>query len=100
MLEPTLGYVRVEGLDHRMHIQDVRKILGFCPQYGKKKRSNRERETIFIFVLDILYNELSVEEHLELIGKVLIKREHIQLVRSRTKRKLCEEYVNVYYLLL
>ena len=42
MLEPTSGEVRVEGLDHRVHIQDVRKIMGFCPQYGKKNTSNRE----------------------------------------------------------
>ena len=35
MLEPTSGEVKVEGMDHRMHIQDVRKILGFCPQYGR-----------------------------------------------------------------
>jgi ABC-type multidrug transport system ATPase subunit len=70
MLEPTSGYVRIEGMDHRMHIQDVRKIVGFCPQYGKMKTSNLERETVCIFVLDILYNELSVEEHLDLMGKV------------------------------
>ncbi|UJR36715.1 hypothetical protein I4U23_029431 [Adineta vaga] len=52
MLEATSGDVMVEGLDTRQHIQDVRKILGFCPQY------------------DILYNELSVKEHLELVGKM------------------------------
>ncbi|CAF4398234.1 unnamed protein product, partial [Rotaria magnacalcarata] len=34
-----------------MHIEQIRKILGFCPQY------------------DILYDDLSVQEHLELIGK-------------------------------
>ncbi|CAF2548505.1 unnamed protein product [Rotaria sp. Silwood2] len=52
MLEPTSGRVTVEGLDNRTHIQEVRKILGFCPQF------------------DILYDDLSVKEHLELIGKV------------------------------
>ncbi len=36
MLEPTSGKVTIEGLDNRIHIQDVRKILGFCPQYGKR----------------------------------------------------------------
>jgi ABC-type multidrug transport system ATPase subunit len=78
MLEPTSGSVTVDGLDHRMHIQDVRKNLGFCPQYGKKT-SNREREseTGLLFVLDILYNELSVEEHLDLMGKVgMIEKRH------------------------
>jgi len=37
MLEPTSGHVTVEGLDNRMHIQDVRKMVGFCPQYGRKE---------------------------------------------------------------
>ncbi|CAF4058228.1 unnamed protein product, partial [Adineta steineri] len=52
MLEATSGQVTIEGLDSREHIQDIRKILGFCPQY------------------DILYEELSVKEHLELVGKM------------------------------
>jgi ABC-type multidrug transport system ATPase subunit len=34
MLEPTSGHVTVEGLNNRVHIQDVRKIVGFCPQYS------------------------------------------------------------------
>jgi ABC-type multidrug transport system ATPase subunit len=42
MLEPTSGYVTVEGLDNRIHIQDVRKILGFCPQYGKLETSDKD----------------------------------------------------------
>jgi ATP-binding cassette subfamily A (ABC1) protein 3 len=42
MLEPTSGRVTVEGLDIRMHIQDVRKILGFCPQYGRKERFEKK----------------------------------------------------------
>jgi ABC-type multidrug transport system ATPase subunit len=41
MLEPTSGYVTVEGLDNRKHIQDVRQILGFCPQYGKREGSDK-----------------------------------------------------------
>ncbi len=47
MLEPTSGHVTVEGLDNRMHIQDVRKIVGFCPQYGRKERL-RKRLAILI----------------------------------------------------
>jgi ABC-type multidrug transport system ATPase subunit len=50
MLEPTSGYVRIEGMDHRMHIQDVRKIVGFCPQYGKMKTLKREREKLFVYL--------------------------------------------------
>ena len=69
MLEPTSGVVRVEGFDHRIQIQDVRRILGFCPQYGKKNIETI-RATADIFLLDILYNELSVEEHLDLMGQV------------------------------
>lgn len=68
MLEATSGSVQVEGLDNRLHIQDVRRIVGFCPQYGKNEFEREIR--MKIFVLDILYNELSVEEHLELMGKV------------------------------
>ncbi len=78
MLEPTSGKVTIEGLDNRMHIQDVRKILGFCPQYGKRYL-NIYHSFIF-FVLDILYNELAVEEHLELIGKVdIVEKRHFIL---------------------
>lgn len=34
MLEPTSGYVIIEGLDYRTHSQEIRKLIGFCPQYG------------------------------------------------------------------
>ena len=41
MLEATSGYVTVEGMNIQSDIQAVRKILGFCPQYGKRgKPSN------------------------------------------------------------
>ena len=69
MLEPTSGNVTIEGMDNRMYIQDVRKILGFCPQYGERYL-NIYNNLIFVSIVDILYDELSVEEHLELIGKV------------------------------
>ncbi len=36
MLEPTSGCVVVEGFDYRTHSQDIRKLIGFCPQYGKQ----------------------------------------------------------------
>jgi ABC-type multidrug transport system ATPase subunit len=48
MLEPTSGSVTIEGLDHRMHIQDVRKILGFCQQYGKREWSDKESTCLYI----------------------------------------------------
>ncbi|CAF4226347.1 unnamed protein product, partial [Rotaria sordida] len=51
MLKPTSGHVTIQGMDNQIHIEQVRHYLGFCPQY------------------DILYNELSVQEHLELIGQ-------------------------------
>jgi ABC-type multidrug transport system ATPase subunit len=72
MLEPTSGHVTVEGLDNQTNIQDVRRILGFCPQYGKKKTLQKELFIIYFIILDILYKELSVEEHLDLIGKVMM----------------------------
>ncbi|UJR17400.1 hypothetical protein I4U23_004295 [Adineta vaga] len=52
MLEATTGNVTIEGLDNQIYIEEVRQNLGFCPQY------------------DILYDELSVEEHLQLIAKM------------------------------
>jgi len=52
MLEATSGNVTIEGLDNRTFIEEVRHHLGFCPQY------------------DILYDDLSIEEHLELIAKM------------------------------
>jgi ABC-type multidrug transport system ATPase subunit len=36
MLEPTSGSVIVEGFDYRTHSQEIRKMIGFCPQYGKQ----------------------------------------------------------------
>ncbi len=41
MLEPTSGYINVEGLNNRQHIQLVRRIIGFCPQCGKNTLSNK-----------------------------------------------------------
>ncbi|CAF3375160.1 unnamed protein product [Rotaria sp. Silwood1] len=38
MLEPTSGSVTVQGMDNREHIQEVRKLLGFCPQYEYEYR--------------------------------------------------------------
>ena len=36
MLEPTSGSVIVEGFDYKTHSQEIRKMIGFCPQYGKE----------------------------------------------------------------
>ncbi|CAF1450292.1 unnamed protein product, partial [Didymodactylos carnosus] len=52
MLEPTSGSVSISGLDNQENIEEVRKEIGFCPQY------------------DILYPELSIKEHLELVAKM------------------------------
>jgi len=35
-MEPTSGHVVVEGFDYRTHSQEIRKMIGFCPQYGKE----------------------------------------------------------------
>jgi ABC-type multidrug transport system ATPase subunit len=38
MLEATAGHITINGIDIRTNIQDVRKILGFCPQYGQQNK--------------------------------------------------------------
>jgi hypothetical protein len=40
-----------------------------------------------IFILDILYDELSVEEHLELVGKVFMKETDVQIIKAKNERK-------------
>ena len=77
MLEATSGDVVVEGMDTREHIQDVRKIMGFCPQCGMSRGGRKEeaKSRMGVFVVDILYGELSVKEHLELVGKVCTQSE-------------------------
>jgi ABC-type multidrug transport system ATPase subunit len=72
MLEPTSGRVTIQGLDNQLQIEEVRHYLGFCPQYGKQQNTKLISITrlLFFCLLDILYDELSVEEHLELIAKV------------------------------
>lgn len=79
MLDATSGYISVEGINIQSNIQTVRKILGFCPQYGKI----HSRKYLKVLTwsssmydwLDILYDDLSVEEHLTLIGKVGVDNE-------------------------
>ncbi|CAF3058558.1 unnamed protein product [Rotaria sp. Silwood2] len=38
MLEATSGCVILQDLDHRIHIQQTRKMIGFCPQYDPYNR--------------------------------------------------------------
>ncbi|CAM4813346.1 unnamed protein product [Rotaria magnacalcarata] len=52
MLQPTSGSITVEGLNGQINIQEVRKMIGFCPQY------------------DILYDQLTVREHLTLVSEM------------------------------
>lgn len=71
MLEPTSGSVWIEGLDIQESPSEARELLGFCPQYGERDHpSSINRSISFMGILDILYDELTVEEHLELIGRV------------------------------
>jgi ABC-type Na+ transport system ATPase subunit NatA len=70
MLEPTSGRVMIQGLDNQVHIEEIRHNLGFCPQYGTNPLTKELPSKFSLHWLDILYDELSVQEHLELIGKV------------------------------
>jgi ABC-type multidrug transport system ATPase subunit len=70
MLEPTSGRVTIQGMDNQIQIEEVRRYLGFCPQYGMMNNFFIFQILFCVLILDILYDELSVEEHLELIAKV------------------------------
>jgi ATP-binding cassette subfamily A (ABC1) protein 3 len=49
---PTTGTAKILDYDIRKDMDKIRTSIGFCPQYN------------------ILYDDLSVDEHLELIAKV------------------------------
>lgn len=52
MYRPSHGHVYICGLDMATELNKIRPSIGFCPQH------------------DILYDELTVEEHLKLIAMV------------------------------
>ncbi|KAL4429304.1 hypothetical protein ABPG74_002290 [Tetrahymena malaccensis] len=52
LLNPTQGEIKVKGLDVRSQMTDIRKIMGVCPQH------------------DILFDDLTVKEHLELFSNL------------------------------
>ena len=45
-----------------------------------------------MFIIDILYSELSVEEHLQLIGEVLIE----SIARRNAKQKISYVFLTVH----
>jgi ABC-type glutathione transport system ATPase component len=49
MSEPTSGTVIVEGYDYRTHSEEIRKMIGFCPQYGKLIDMHPIDTLLFIF---------------------------------------------------
>lgn len=51
-IPPSSGTAYIEGLDIRTDLEEVRKTLGLCPQH------------------DILFDNLTVKEHLEFFAKV------------------------------
>ena len=53
-LEPTAGNAMVGGYDIRRNLTKVRESLGLCPQH------------------DILFDSLTVEEHLKFFGRVAL----------------------------
>lgn len=52
MIPPTTGTAILDGLDINKQLKGIRAILGFCPQY------------------DILFDELTVKEHIEFYSKL------------------------------
>jgi ATP-binding cassette subfamily A (ABC1) protein 3 len=55
-LPPSSGTARVNGYDIRKDIRSVRSSLGLCPQH------------------DVLFDTLTVEEHLIFFGKVSYRK--------------------------
>jgi len=49
---PTAGTIHVRGLDVSQHVHEVRKMIGYCPQF------------------DAILDELTVREHLQLYGRL------------------------------
>ena len=52
---PTTGTADIMGYNLRTQLDQIRSIIGFCPQ------------------VDILFDEFNVKEHLELIASVNLK---------------------------
>lgn len=52
MMAPTSGTALMDGLDINKQMDRIRSVLGFCPQY------------------DILFDELTVKEHIEFYAKL------------------------------
>lgn len=52
MLEPTAGSIRINGLDIKTNMEEIRSEMGLCPQHN------------------LLFADLTVEEHLLLFAKV------------------------------
>lgn len=53
ILSPSKGTANILGYDIKQNLDKIRSKIGFCPQE------------------DILYNDLTVEEHLKLIAMVV-----------------------------
>lgn len=71
MLKPTAGTITLDGFDGLTQMQEMRRSIGFCPQYGQLVRIHQNCLNNRIFIdLDILFEELTVREHLELISDV------------------------------
>lgn len=55
LLNPSEGTATINGLDIRYHIDEIRGMIGVCPQF------------------DILWDELTAEEHLFMFAKLKSK---------------------------
>lgn len=52
MLEPTAGSIHINGMDIKTNMEEIRSKMGLCPQNN------------------LLFTDLTVEEHLLLFAKV------------------------------
>lgn len=67
LFKPTSGTAYIDGKDIRYRIDDARKSLGLCPQHN------------------VLFDELTVEEHFQLFCKLKGSSSEIEIERETNK---------------
>lgn len=75
-IEPTAGELTINGLDIRRNFTEVRKLIGYCPQY------------------DCIFDLMTVEEHLDYYSRLkgILESKRAQLIEKHIKEMNLEEH--------